>query len=173
MFIGKELVGSCDKLWVVCFLPFFHGVHSVLWIARLFLVCSLDLFSMEGLVVRYKPYLRCTRLHGSSWFSLILHGMAVICLLFLFVLGRYKWYVTVLGWVGISTLWLHWVVYFNHFFWILLNLKDNGWILRLILIESGFHFRPKFIGSGNNNIYNKNNNIYNINNNIKLSSYNF
>jgi hypothetical protein len=31
--IEEELVGSRDKLWAICFLPFFHGVHGVLWVA--------------------------------------------------------------------------------------------------------------------------------------------
>jgi hypothetical protein len=55
-------------------LLFFHGVQGVLWVAELFVIIgclvashSTDLFSMEGLVVRYKFYLLCTRLRGSSW----------------------------------------------------------------------------------------------------------
>jgi hypothetical protein len=76
VFIGEELVGSHDKLWAVCFLLFFCGVHSVLWVVILFVVngylrgChSPDLFSVERLVVRYKPYLWCTQLRGCSWES--------------------------------------------------------------------------------------------------------
>ena len=56
MFIGKKLVGSRDKLGVVCFLLFFHYVYRVLWVVGLFIVSKFlmtcynpDLFNGEGL----------------------------------------------------------------------------------------------------------------------------
>ena len=113
VFIGEELVASHDKLWAVCFLPFFRGVRGMSWVAGLFIVSgclvgcrSPDLFSVEELVVIYRPYLPgCVVVLGRvlvwcSWmrFWLILHGMIVVSLLFLFVLCRYKYFVTMLGW---------------------------------------------------------------------------
>ena len=48
---------------MIYILLFFFGVHGVLWVAELFVISrclmachSPDLFSGEGLVVRYKPY---------------------------------------------------------------------------------------------------------------------
>jgi hypothetical protein len=71
-------------LLVVCcgFIRDFRGrfraglADGLTWVVGLFVVSgclvnchSLDLFSVEGLVVRYMSYLRCTRLRGCSWES--------------------------------------------------------------------------------------------------------
>jgi len=78
MLIGEKLVGSRDKFWMVCFLLFFHSVHSVLWIVGLFIISEFlvacynpDLFSGEGLVVRFRAYCNipgCVIAPDFGWF---------------------------------------------------------------------------------------------------------
>ena len=85
--------------------------------------------------------LRYTWLRDISWFWLISHGMAVVSLVFLFVLCKYSCLVTVLGWYK----W-RWIVYFNYFFWILLDSGDRWRILCLRLVGSDPRPDPGCLG---------------------------
>ena len=58
---------SCEQFVFCYFFVVWVACYGLFVVSGCFVYChSPDLLSVEGLIVRYKPYLRCTRLRGCS-----------------------------------------------------------------------------------------------------------